>query len=163
MPVTYEPIASTTLEVAASSVTFSSIPGTYTDLVLVNTGTFNTSDNSYYLTFNGDSGSNYSTTFLYGDGTSALSTRASSQTFISAGRLNTSFGLGITHIMNYANTTTNKTVLTRGNSGALVNANVGLWRGTGTPAITSLTAAVPVGASTFSSGSIFTLYGIRAA
>lgn len=156
---TYVPIQAITLSATAASVTFTGIPQTYTDLVLVNTGTFNTGDNGFALTFNSDSGSNYSTTYLYGDGTSALSTRASNQTSINAGRLNTSFGLGITHIMNYTNTTTNKTVLSRGNSGALVNANVGLWRAT-PQAITSLTISVPAGISNFSIGSTFTLYGI---
>jgi hypothetical protein len=38
MAITYEPIATTTLGTAAASVTFSSISGAYTDLVLVCNG-----------------------------------------------------------------------------------------------------------------------------
>ena len=35
MPATYEPIASTTLGASAAAIEFTSIPGTYTDLVVV--------------------------------------------------------------------------------------------------------------------------------
>jgi hypothetical protein len=161
MPVTYESIATTTLGSAQASVTFSSISSSFTDLVLVVAGAFSTTDNGFALTFNGDTTSNYSTTYLYGDGTSALSIRTTSATSINAGRFNTSFGIGITHIMNYANTTTSKTVLTRGNSGAIVNANVGLWRKSPAEAINSLTCTAP--SANFTLGTTFTLYGIKAA
>lgn len=157
---TYALINSTTLGSAQSSVTFSSIPGTYTDLIIVNRGSFSNDDNGYALTFNGDTGSNYSTTYIYGNGSSGVSVRVTNASSINAGRLNTSFGLGITHVMDYANTVTNKTILTRGNSGGLVNFNVGLWRNTA--AITSLTISVPTGITNFSSGSVFKLYGITA-
>ena len=158
---TYTPIATTTVSGSStSSITYSSL-GSYTDIVIISSGTFNTGDNGYALTFNGDTGTNYSTTYLYGDGSSAASIRASNASSISAARMNTSFGVGITHIMNYANSTTYKTVLTRGNSGALVNANVGLWRSTS--AITSITVACPAGISNFVAGTTFTLYGILAA
>ena len=60
--------------------------------------------------------------------------------------------------MNYANTTTYKTVLTRASSnGDIVMANVSTWRSTS--AITSLVYA----GATFNSGTVFTLYGIKAA
>ena len=66
MAITYEPIATTTLGTAAASVTFSTISGAFTDLVLVmafaNTGVGN--GNDILMQFNSDSGSNYSRTFI---------------------------------------------------------------------------------------------------
>jgi len=157
MPITYEPIATTTLGTSASSVTFSTIPGTYTDLVLVVNGT-STATNGNEMQFNGDTGNNYSFTLLYGTGSAAVSSRNSNISFAYAGRTNTNQSVSITQIMNYANTTTYKTVLTRASSnGDIVMANVSLWRSTS--AITSLVYA----GATFNSGTVFTLYGIKAA
>ncbi len=62
MPATYEPLATTTLGSAASSVTFSSISGSYTDLVVVFSGTAGGGNSNLILTFNSDTGSNYSWT-----------------------------------------------------------------------------------------------------
>jgi hypothetical protein len=63
--------------------------------------------------------------------------------------------------MSYANTTTNKTIITRSNNaGAGVCAAVCMERKTG--AITSITIDM-VGTGTYSIGSTFTLYGIKAA
>ena len=159
---TYTPIATTTVSGSStSSITFNTL-GSYTDIVIISSGTFNTADNGYNLTFNGDTTSGlYSTTYLYGDGSSAASVRVSNANAISAARMDTVSGVGITHVMNYANTSTYKTVLTRGNSNSLVNANVGLWRNTN--AITSITVACPAGISNFVAGTTFTLYGILAA
>jgi hypothetical protein len=157
MPATYEPIATTTLGSSASSVTFSSIPGTYTDLILVVNGT-STATNGNEMQFNGDTGNNYSFTLLYGTGSAAVSSRNSNISFAYAGRTNTNQSVSITQIMNYANTTTYKTVLTRASSnGDIVMGNVSTWRSTS--AITSLVYA----GATFNSGTVFTLYGIKAA
>jgi len=166
---TYTPIASTTLTDPASSVTIGGIPQTYTDLVVVLNGLNSTSTGQdIFIRFNSDTGSNYSFTDLYGNGTTAASTRASNQT---AGRLSyfvtpgTTGGFNsIAHIMNYSNTTTNKTVISRANSiggnttypGA--EALVNLWRDTS--AITSVT--ITCVSTSFASGSTFTLYGIDA-
>jgi hypothetical protein len=57
---TYVAIAEQTLGTAAASVTFSSIPGTYTDLVLV-LSVQDASGNTFALQFNGDTSTNYST------------------------------------------------------------------------------------------------------
>ena len=157
MASTYEKIATTTLGSAASSVTFSSISSTYTDLVIIFSGTGN-SDTLYYR-FNNDSGANYSDTYMFGDGT-AGSGRHSNQGQLFGAGINTSQCMQIIHIMNYANTTTNKTTLLRGNGngiGATV-AFVGLWRNTA--AINSIQLFLN---ANFLSGSTFTLYGIKAA
>jgi hypothetical protein len=158
---TYTPLATTTLGSNASDITFSSISGTYTDLVLIVNG-YLTVDDNVFLQFNGDTGTNYSMTSLRGDGTSATSARNSSvaQMYL-GGILTTATGNAISSIQNYSNSTTYKTVLTRMNgvtSGA-TQARVGLWRSTS--AITSVKVGALSGA--FVSGTSFTLYGIAAA
>ena len=61
---TYDPIASITLGAAASSVTFSNIPSTYTDLVIIFSGAITTGFDSINIKFNSDGGTNYSRTVL---------------------------------------------------------------------------------------------------
>jgi hypothetical protein len=155
MPSTYEPIATTTLGSAASSVTFSSIPSTYTDLVMVIAGSTVSGDG--YLQFNGDTSSFYSSTRLYGDGSGAYSDRISSFGVTIGGFTN---AVSIINIFNYANTTTFKTSIARINNPAgFVDATVNLWRKT-PEAITQIVASA---ASNWASGCSFTLYGIKAA
>jgi hypothetical protein len=160
MPVTYEPIATQTLGSAASSVTFSSIPSTYTDLIVVFNGASSGGFESVTVRINGDTGSNYSRTLLIGTGTVATSSRASNESSLIIGAMSTTNSNNLWHFMNYSNTTTNKTALTRVNvSSDTVRANVGLWRNTN--AITQLEFSAAT--STFIAGSTFTLYGIKAA
>lgn len=162
MAVTYEPIATTTLGSAAASVTFSSIPSTYTDLILIIDGSV-TGNAGIQLRFNSDSNSNYSFTRMTGDGTSASSDRSSNATFMELGYyLSTTRNMNILHIFNYANTTTFKTVLNRANaqsSNIGTQAYVELWRKTPEAINTILIQ----NANQFTSGSTFTLYGIKAA
>lgn len=161
MDKTYEPIATQTLGSAAASVTFSSIPQTYTDLVLVVSRTL--SANQYVaMRFNSDNTSNYSFTRLSGNGTSAASARGSSETFgrLSIGNPANLFNV-IGQIQNYSNTTTYKTWLSRSNIPAdFVGVIAGLWRSTS--AITTIEFLTTT-ADTFAIGSTFTLYGIKAA
>jgi hypothetical protein len=159
MPATYESIATTTLGTAAASVTFSSIPATFTDLVLVINGTTN-SNSDISFNFNGDTGSNYSRTFLYGSGSSAISGGESNQVVLRLDFKTTTQGTAITQFNNYSNTTTNKTIIGRyGDSNLGTIGIVGLWRDTA--AINSI--SMNCTPNTFSSGSTFTLYGIKAA
>ena len=109
---TYTPIASITLASAASSVTFSGIPQTYTDLVVVINGTSSASGELRYR-LNGNTGSNYSFTQLYGDGSSAGSSRDSNRTTGRLGSTRTTGNVQIGHFQKYSNSTTNKTVLSR--------------------------------------------------
>jgi hypothetical protein len=156
---TYTPIATNTLGSNQSSVTFSSISGSYTDLVLVFNGTITTSAASWGLQFNSDTASNYSNTALYGDGSSAASNRATSATSTISSFSGTDNSTNIVQIMNYSNSTTYKTALSRNNGGGFVSARVALWRSTA--AITSITAVTS--SNQFATGSTFTLYGISAA
>jgi len=167
MAITYESIATNTLGSAAASVTFSSISGSYTDLVLVINakGTGFTGSGTYpYVRYNSDSGTNYSRTYLSGNGSSASSARGTSenlQYLVGGTYIDGTFAYNsITHFMNYSNTTTYKTILSRANnSGVQVDALVGLWRSTS--AITSI--IVYSSSGNFDIGSTFTLYGIKAA
>jgi hypothetical protein len=156
---TYTPIASQTLASTASSVTFSSIPQGYTDLVLVVAGKNSSSTYSPYIQFNGDTGTNYSITNLYGTGSAAASTRSSSTATAYFGSLGATQGNAIVQIQNYSNSTTNKTALIRINdAGFRVYASVMLWRSTA--AITSLTV-FNESPGTFASGTTFSIYGIQ--
>lgn len=163
---TYTPIATQTLASATTTVTFSSIPQTYTDLVLVsNSKNASGGDSGLTLKFNTDtstSGTNYSSTFLYGDGSAASSNRHTNYPYIIVNRSSPSYmSNGIAHIMNYANTTTNKTIISRGNSNNYVIAYACLWRAT-PQAITTITIGNESNVN-FTVDSTFTLYGIAAA
>jgi hypothetical protein len=120
-----------------------------------------------YARLNGDTGSNYSVTYIGGNGTSAYSNRSSNNSNgIGLGGFEAGFSTGmftnIVHFQNYSNSTTNKTVLSRWSdpsSGGEVEAFVGLWRNT--TAITSIEIRNN-GGHNFNSGSTFNLYGISA-
>ena len=147
---------------STNTVTFSSISQNYTDLILVIEGTSTGANIDFPIRFNGDTGANYSRTYLYGNGSSTSSGRASNDTSMGLPNLDTGRGVSISHIFNYANTTTFKTGLGR-TSGAPsygVSAIVGLWRNTA--AITSLTVFA-AGANFYGNGTTLSLYGIKAA
>ena len=160
MAATYDVISTQTLLSATSSVTLSSIPQTYTDLVLVLQGASSV-DDTIMMQFNSDTGSNYSWTQIGGDpGSGIFSSRASSVSSMRIGYGNTSQGSHITQIMNYSSTTTYTTNVSRSNkANDDVRAVVSLWRNTN--AVTSITAIQTGG--NFSIGFTFTLYGIKAA
>jgi hypothetical protein len=162
---TYEAIATQTLGSTAATVTFNSIPSTYTDLVLVISAIATTSvGGDIVIQFNSDTGSNYSGTYLWGNGTSAGSTRGSNATYSLIdyyAEMDTSVANRIVSIQNYSNTTTFKTFLSRANNaGRGTDAIVGMWRSTA--AITSLLLDV-TSTNDFAAGSTFSLYGIKAA
>ena len=166
MPATYEPIATTTLGSAAATITFSSIPATYTDLRIVipffkETAT---SQTSVVVQFNSDTGTNYSFTSVSGNGSSASSTRSSNDNYIYANFMTdaTSTNLCLTTIdvFSYAGST-NKTVLATGsadkNGSGSIERIVGLWRNTS--AINTVALKSQIG--NFASGTTATLYGIK--
>ena len=157
---TYTPIATQTLGTNTATVTFSSISGNYTDLILVFNGKSNVSSGAFYYRLNSDSGSNYSSTQLRGTGSVA-----DSESFQNASYM---YGLGngfvndvniITQFMNYSNATTYKTAITRWNDSNLrVAASVGLWRST-----SAVNRIDIYSLNIYATGSTFTLYGIQAA
>jgi hypothetical protein len=163
---TYTPIATQTLTSAQSSVTFSSISGSYTDLIIcTNAGSVTTNAAIKLQVGNGsiDTGSNYSVTYLLGNGVGAPgSGRLTNQSGTFGSRLeSTLIANGFFYLQNYSNTTTYKTVLSRGNAAnEMTVAYVGLWRATSAINIITMTSE---NASNFIAGSTFTLYGIAAA
>lgn len=157
--VTYTPIQTYTLS-SATTVTFSSIPGTYTDLVLVSEAT-GTTNGAMDIRFNGDTGSNYSRTGMYWDGTTAAGYRSANLAYGLVGAGTTGRTFALTQIMNYSNASTNKSYISQDSSASATGISLYYWRGTA--AITSITlTGDPIG-STIGSGSTFTLYGIARA
>ncbi len=163
MPSTYTPITNQTLVSAAATITLSSIPSIYTDLLLVSNIRFvgGGGESVMNCQINSDTGSNYSYTRLIGNGSTATSDRntSTSNMLIGAG-IDTSneWSVSTTNFLNYSNTTTNKTVLTRTNvASSRVMGIVNLWRST--TAISSL-YIFNNGATNFAAGSSLTLYGI---
>jgi hypothetical protein len=153
---TYTPLATVTLGTAAASVTFSSIPATYRDLIFVFNGT-TTIDDGVGLRFNGDTGSNYTNVRMFGNSGGAGSDTISTTRIVStAGNtsLRTAF---ISQVMDYLATDKHKTVLTRNNiTDNNVTAIASRWANTA--AITSVTVLSP--GSTITSGSTISLYAI---
>lgn len=163
MPATYEPIATTTLSTTAASITFSSIGSGYTDLRIVCTGTVTVVLNPR-IQFNLDTASNYSYSYINGNGASVNGNRAINTIgLLTVGNMDTTLPTMFTvDIFSYAGST-NKTALSTyaldknttdgsGNVGRIVI----LW--SNTAAITSIT--LDTGGSTFKAGTTATLYGI---
>jgi hypothetical protein len=171
-----EPIATTLVgSGGVSSVTFSNIPNTYKHLQVrwlctTNRGTYAIDD--IKMTFNSDTGANYSHHNLKGNGSTASAGAIANANYlyydVSAGTsVSNFFGVAITDILDYANTNKFKTI--RALTGTDTNGSVagefgrvalqsGNWRNTA--AITSITI-VPFTGTSFNQHSRFSLYGIK--
>lgn len=160
MPATYEKIATTTLGSATATITFSSISSAYTDLRLVLVGTGSTTLN-VNVKYNNDSSALYSQTNLAGDGTTAESTRQTSQTFIRQmyNLFNTTPSMLTYDVFSYAGSTFKTTLITNASdnngSGRIVN-TVALYQSTTAISRIDLTAST----GNFATGTTATLYGI---
>jgi hypothetical protein len=169
----FESIATATP--SGATVTFSSIPSTYTHLQIRSINSTNrTSTNDWIkYTFNGDNGTNYANHFVQGtNGSASAGTDSPSQNYAQLYRtaavnsLTNSFGVFVMDILDYANTSkykTARTLLGFENDALGVDSvvlNSGLWLSTA--AITSITFAPRFG-TTFVAGSHFALYGIKGA
>lgn len=164
MPTTYDSIASVTGTGSSLIATFANIPSTYTDLVLIIEAPLSQFTGTNWIQFNDDTGSNYSQTVIDYD----TSGRGTNQTFmgISASNAQNNGWIAINHIMNYSNTTTNKTVLNYAgfggpteNGGPVLRA--GLWRSTA--AITKIVVSSNQTAANFTTNATFKLFGIKSA
>lgn len=156
---TYQAIATTTLTSTATSYSFSSISGSYTDLRLIVNGTI-PGGGDLKVVFNSDTASNYSWSQMSGDGASTYSSRGSNFAAILSYTATTSLFVGTMDLLNYSNATTYKTTLSRGNQAdGRTMAYVNCWRSTS--AINSL--AISHAAGNLQTGTTLTLYGIKAA
>lgn len=162
---TYTVINTQTLASNQATVTFSSIPQTYTDLVLILGNVASGGSQQPVMQFNGNTGGNYSWLTLTADGTTQGGVSASNTNFIQISYFDYLNGnkvyTGIYNINSYTNANIYKTALCRGNNpqtGLAITA--GTWRNTA--AITSIEIKTSGGADILT-GSVFTLYGIAAA
>jgi hypothetical protein len=163
----YDSIATTTLSTATSTITFSSIPATYTHLQL--RGIFNSSVTAQaLLRLNSDSGSNYSYHQLEGNGSSAVAGAGTSTTsiihFVNGMESGTTAGSAfVVDILDYANT--NKYKTTRALTGTDKNGSgqiflvSGNWRNTAAVTDISLTT----NSGTFAQYTQVALYGVKGA
>jgi len=129
----------------------------YTDLRLVINGQSASVDTAW-LRFNGDTTADYSTTYLYGTGSTAASSRDTSTTVGYMAAMWASQATITADILNYSNSTTFKTTLIRQSDAAnRVTASVMLWQKSTKEAITSVTVGINAG---FAAGTTINLYGI---
>jgi hypothetical protein len=168
MPTTMKLIAKTTLGSAAANIEFTSIPGTYTDLLVVlstRSSRASTNDN-IKVRFNGAStDSNFTWRNLYGDGTTAISGTGSSFGFVSdcnaANNTSNTFTSVEVYIPNYAGSTNKSFSVTQAHeqngTTAYTGVNAGLW--SQTSAITSMNFLLTTGPNFVTNSSAF-LYGI---
>ena len=165
----YDSIATTTVGAGgASTITFSSIPATYTHLQIRFIGRITTGSwADLQLTFNGST-TGYTRHQLEGTGTSATAYGAASQANIPiasgiTGSTQTAgvFGVGVTDILDYTNTNKYKTVrsLSGGdnNGSGYVDLQSGLWMDT--TAVSSIT--LKSGVNTLAQYTQAALYGIK--
>lgn len=153
---TYTALATVTLGSTATSITFSSIPASYRDLVLVVNGKA-TATAALRIRVNGDTGNNYSWTRLIGEAAGAFSDAVLNTNFLDGGNPSTTEGyMSVTQFMDYSATDKHKTTLHRINfpNTTHVLANAGRWANTS--AITSIQVYNP----TFAVGFTAALYGI---
>ena len=162
----YESIASSTVgSGGTSSVTFSSIPGTFTHLQI--RGIFRPTATSWVLAqFNGDTATNYSHHDLRGNGSTvsveAVALAQHVYCILGVSTAANTFAAGVVDILDYANT--NKYKTTRHfngidtNGAGNIDLTSGFWRNTA--AITSITLSLSTG-GTIPQYSQFALYGIK--
>ena len=169
---TYTLISSNTLSSSAASVTFSSIPSTYTDLVVKISARTDraTTSTGIRLTFNGSSAASYSYVYVLGSGTTASSSRTSNNTVATFGSVAAATSTANTfsshelYIPSYNNTSQNKpfsssNAYENNTAAAELSAYANLW--SNTSAISSITFTQAGTGTNFVTGSSFYLYGVK--
>lgn len=151
---TYLSLATLTLTSASATVTFSSIPATFRDLIVVCNFSGSTAA-QMILRFNGDTGANYSGVFMSGSPSGAVSGTLTN--FFT--NIRTSQNATILQVMDYSATNKHKTTLIRANNGDFGEVAAQATRYASNSAITSV--ALLTNAGTISIGSTFSLYGVN--
>lgn len=159
-----EAISAVTLSAAQASVEFNNIPGTYSHLQLriMSLGSADVAQ-SLSAKYNGDTGSNYSSHWIYGDGSNvgAGSTANDSIQYFGFSLFSTNPNSSIVDILDYSNTNKFKTM--RCFTGSDRNGSGSIWLFSGswrnTNAITSIT--ITPNSGSFNTNSAFSLYGIK--
>ena len=169
----FESIATATAAGGETSFTFSSIPSTFTHLQIRGKAQYNNANGpaQLQLRLNSNTGSNYAMHFFRGNGSTtyaqgnASSTRILLDAAVFSNGAGDYFGSSIVDIHDYANTSKNKTVryFAGCDSNNTKSGQVSLGSGVfiSTSAISSIEIAVD-GSYTFQSGTVFSLYGIKA-
>jgi hypothetical protein len=158
---TYDLIASNVLTTSAASVTFSSISGSYRDLIIVAEVQSDIANDGFEIRFNGDTGSNYERVVANSESGTVLSASGTSTRFIvsqnqgSVG--NTGKSLLLFQVFDYAQTDKHKSALGRTNGIPKDFVGMAAFRWASTSAVTSIYVG---STSNFVSGSSFYLYGI---
>jgi hypothetical protein len=155
---TYTALANITLGSAAATVTFSSIPATYRDLVLVFNGT-RTGNNNVYFRVNGDTGSNYTGVLAGGNGsTTSSNTTSGTEWLLAYVGLDVDVSImAVLNFMDYSATDKHKTALARMNQPA-THTVMSAHRWANNAAINQIT--ILAGNNGYGAGSNFALYGI---
>jgi hypothetical protein len=162
----YESIATTTVGGGGSAtITFSSIPATYTHLQIRYINTTSTVNQNLIFRFNSDTGSNYAWHRLLGTGAAvSADATAPSTNYIGIGRSGydaTSFAAGVFDLLDYTNTNKYKTARslygTDANGNGFIFLGSGLWLSTS--AVSTITIESVSG--NFNQYSQFALYGIK--
>lgn len=159
---TYDLIASNVLSSTTSSVTFSSlnsIAAGYRDLIVVISGTM-TSNNSAWIRFNSDSGSNYNRVWMQGDGSTTASGLSANQAqiYISSTDAFSSTNINQVQIQLFDFNTTDKHkagLIRVDRSDAVTSALAFRWAST-----SAITSILIDGDGDYASGTTFYLYGI---
>lgn len=162
MAITYEPIATTTLGAQAGTITFASIPGTYTDLKLIIAARAGTVSGTMTITYNQQTSNLYGSTRLISNGSSATSTFNANPGSIT-GFLDTTLSTSIPafvslDIFSYASSAFKTTLITssfdRNGAGTVVH-QVSVFRST------TAISRIDIDSSGYlSAGTTATLYGI---
>ena len=163
----YDSIATLTANGSVDTLTFSSIPQTYTHLQIRGIANAGGTTSTMNIRFNGDSSSIYTRHRLIGDGSTASALGQTGQSQIpflgNAGlpTLANSYGVFILDILDYANTSKYKTARvlsgSENNGSGGVDFTSGLWPDTS--AINSVT--LRINTSLYTNLTTFALYGIK--
>jgi hypothetical protein len=157
---TYIALGNLTLASATSTMSFSNIPATYRDLILVTNVTHSaTNEIELAIRFNSDSGNNYNRISMTGNASTAVSFAEFNQNYLYVLAASTTVSVGLIEIMDYSVTNKHKSVLSRGNlSSGRVSATHNRWASTA--ALNQISVSCLSG--NFNSGSTFSLYGVSA-